>query len=94
MESNRSLSPIDRTAIIASAKKCGRVLIVHEACLTGGVGGEIAAMIADSEAFYHLDAPIRRCCGSDTPIPYNRTLEANIVPQVGTIADAIRGLCK
>jgi pyruvate dehydrogenase E1 component beta subunit len=88
----RTLAPIDRTAIIESAKRCGRVLIVHEACLTGGVGGEIAAMIADSEAFYHLDAPIRRCCGSDTPIPYNRTLESSIVPQAGTIAGAIRGL--
>ena len=90
----RTLSPLDRTSIIASAKKCGRVLIVHEACLTGGVGAEIAAIIADSEAFYYLDAPIRRCCGSDSPIPYNRTLEASIVPRADTIADAIRGLCK
>lgn len=88
----RTLAPMDSAAIIASAKKCGRVLIVHEACVTGGVGGEIAAQIADSEAFFHLDAPIRRCCGSDTPIPYNRTLEASIVPQTSTIADAVRGL--
>ncbi|MDP3177540.1 MAG: alpha-ketoacid dehydrogenase subunit beta [Spirochaetaceae bacterium] len=89
----RSLAPLDRDSIISSAKKCGRVLIVHEACLTGGVGGEIAAIIADSEAFFYLDAPIRRCCGSDCPIPYNRRLEASVVPEAGTIADAIRRLC-
>jgi len=88
----RSLAPLDRHSIISSAKKCGRVLIVHEACLTGGVGGEIAAIIADSEAFFYLDAPIRRCCGSDSPIPYNRTLEASVVPEAGTIAEAIRRL--
>jgi pyruvate dehydrogenase E1 component beta subunit len=90
----RTLAPLDRETIIASAKKCGRVLIVHEACLTGGVGGEIAAIIADSEAFFYLDAPIRRCCGSDSPIPYNRTLEASVVPETASIADAIRDLCK
>jgi acetoin:2,6-dichlorophenolindophenol oxidoreductase subunit beta len=90
----RTLAPLDRDSIVASAKKCGRALIVHEACVTGGVGGEIAAIIADSEAFYHLDAPIRRCCGADSPIPYNRALEASVVPRAGSIADAIRGLCK
>jgi acetoin:2,6-dichlorophenolindophenol oxidoreductase subunit beta len=89
----RTLAPLDRGSIVASAKKCGRVLIVHEACLTGGVGGEIAAIIADSEAFFHLDAPIRRCCGSDSPIPYNRALEESVVPRAESIAEAIRGLC-
>jgi len=90
----RTIVPLDRKTVIESAKKCGRVLIVHEACLTGGVGAEIAAIIADSEAFYHLDAPVRRCCGLDTPIPYNRTLEESVVPRAGTIADAIRSLLK
>jgi len=90
----RSLAPMDKEAIVSSAKKCGRVLIVHEACLTGGVGAEIAAIVADSEAFFHLDAPIRRCCGSDSPVPYNRTLEESIVPGIPLIADAIRSLCR
>ena len=90
----RSLAPMDKDAIVSSAKKCGRVLIVHEACLTGGVGAEIAAIVADSEAFFHLDAPIRRCCGSDSPVPYNRTLEESIVPGIPLIADAIRSLCR
>jgi pyruvate/2-oxoglutarate/acetoin dehydrogenase E1 component len=88
----RTLVPLDRKAIIESAKKCGRVLIVHEACLTGGVGAEIAACIADSEAFFYLDAPLRRCCGLDTPIPYSRTLEESVVPRASTIADAMRSL--
>mgnify|MGYP001258111373 CR=1 FL=1 len=90
----RSLAPLDRDAIVASAKKCGRVLIVHEACTTGGVGGEIAAIIADSEAFFWLDAPIRRLGGLDSPIPYNRTLEDTVVPRTAGIADALRGLAR
>jgi acetoin:2,6-dichlorophenolindophenol oxidoreductase subunit beta len=89
----RSLSPLDKDAIIASAKKCGRVLIVHEACLTGGVGAEVAATIVDSEAFFFLDAPVKRLCGLDSPIPYNRILEDSIVPQTAGIAEALRGLC-
>ncbi len=89
----RSLSPLDKDAIIKSAKKCGRVLIVHEACLTGGVGAEIAATIVDSEAFFFLDAPVKRLCGLDSPIPYNRILEDSIVPQTAGIAEALRGLC-
>lgn len=89
----RSLSPLDKDAIIKSAKKCGRVLIVHEACLTGGVGAEIAATIVDSEAFFFLDAPVKRLCGLDSPIPYNRILEDSIVPQAAGIAEALRVLC-
>ncbi len=89
----RSLSPLDKDAIVQAAKKCGRVLIVHEACLTGGVGAEIAAIIVDSEAFFYLDAPVKRLCGLDTPIPYNRTLEDSVVPQTAGIAEALRGLC-
>ncbi len=76
----RTLVPLDKETIIASVSKTGRVLIVHEACQTGGFGGELAAVIADSEAFYKLDAPIRRCCGLDVPIPYCPDLEKNVVP--------------
>ncbi len=90
----RTLVPLDRETIIKSAKKTGRVLIVHEACQTGGFGGEIAAIIADSEAFFYLDAPIRRLCGLDVPIPYCPELEKNVVPTVETITKALRGLAR
>ncbi len=89
-----SLKPLDTEAIIASVKKTGRVLIVHEACLTGGLGGEIAAIIADSEAFYHLDAPIKRLAGLDVPIPYNPKLEASVVPTEEKIIRAVKDLLK
>ena len=86
----RTLRPLDSGPLIASAKKTGRVLIVHEAVLTGGFGGEIAAIIADSDAFYYLDAPIRRLGGMDVPIPYNPKLEQNVVPTVEQIRETVR----
>ena len=76
----RTLVPLDKETIIASAKKTGRVLIVHEACQTGGFGGELAAVIAESDAFYRLKAPIRRYGGLDVPIPFSPVLEARAVP--------------
>lgn len=76
----RTLVPLDKQTIVDSAKKTGRVLIVHEACQTGGFGGELAAVISDSEAFYYLDAPIKRCGGLDVPIPYSPELEKRVVP--------------
>jgi pyruvate dehydrogenase E1 component beta subunit len=88
----RSLKPLDTAAIIASAKKTGHVLVVHEACQFGGFGGEIAATITDSEAFYYLDVPVRRLGGLDVPIPYNKTLEAGVVPTIERIAATARSL--
>lgn len=88
----RCLRPLDTDAIVASARRTGRVLIVHEACRFGGFGGEIAATICDSEAFYHLDAPVRRLAGRDTPIPYNKNLEAAVVPTLELIVQAAREL--
>lgn len=85
----RTLLPLDRETLIASAIKTGKVLIVHEAVKTGGFGGEIAAVIADSEAFFYLDAPIRRLAGLDVPIPYCPELEKNVVPTHETIKAAI-----
>ncbi len=76
----RTLMPLDAKIIIDSVKKTGRAMVVHEAVKTGGYGGEIAAIIADSEAFFYLDAPIRRVAGLDVPIPYNPELERNAVP--------------
>jgi pyruvate dehydrogenase E1 component beta subunit len=90
----RCLRPLDTETIIASAKRTGRVLIVHEACRFGGFGGEIAATISDSEAFYHLDAPIRRLAGRDVPIPYNKHLEAGVVPTHDLIARTARDLVR
>lgn len=88
----RTLVPLDRETLIASAKKTGRVLIVHEAVKTGGYGGEIAGVIADSAAFFYLDAPIKRLCGKDVPIPYNPILEQGVVPDASSIAAAALGL--
>ena len=88
----RTLKPLDKETIIASVSKTGRVLIVHEAPITGGFGGELAAQISGSEAFDFLDAPIRRLAGRDIPIPYNRILERATVPQVEDIEAAAREL--
>lgn len=90
----RSLKPLDGETIIASVKKTGRLLIVHEAPLFGGFGGEIAALIAQSEAFAYLEAPIVRLGGADTPIPYNPKLEKAAVPQVDNIVAAARQLAR
>jgi len=88
----RTLVPLDKETIIRSVKKTGRLVIVHEAVGTGGYGGEIAAVVADSEAFFHLDAPIRRVAGYDVPIPYNPKLEKNAVPTPERIERAVRDL--
>lgn len=90
----RTLKPLDAGPIVDSVKKTGRVLIVHEACKTGGFGGELAAVIAESEAFDYLDAPIRRLAGLDMPVPYNRDLERRMVPQVEDIVKAARNLVR
>lgn len=91
----RTLVPLDKETIISSAKKTGRVLIVHEACQTGGFGGELSAVIADSEAFYYLDAPIKRYGGLDVPIPYCPELEKNVVPTsdnvIKKVIELVRG---
>ena len=86
----REQDPVD--VLIQSVIKTGRVLIVHEAAKTGGYGGELAAVIAGSEAFDYLEAPILRLAGRDMPIPYNRTLEYHTVPQVEDILAAARRL--
>lgn len=88
----RTLYPMDKETIIKSVCKTGRALIVHEAAKTGGLGGEIAATIAESEAFDYLDAPIKRLAGKDVPIPYNPELEKAVVPRTDEIEDAIRSL--
>jgi acetoin:2,6-dichlorophenolindophenol oxidoreductase subunit beta len=90
----RCLKPLDKETLVRSVSKTGRVLIIHEAPVTGGFGGELAAVIAASEAFDFLDAPIQRLAGRDIPIPYNRTLEKAAVPQVEDIVAAARALAQ
>lgn len=90
----RTLRPLDVETIAESVKKTGRLLIVHEAVKTGGFGAEVAARIAEHEAFDYLEAPIRRLAGRETPIPYNRTLEYHTVPQVEDIVAEARKLAK
>jgi 2-oxoisovalerate dehydrogenase E1 component len=70
----RTLLPWDQDTVLESARKTGRVLVLHEDCLTGGIGGEIAAVIAD-QAFRFLDAPVMRHGAMDTPVPFALTLE-------------------
>lgn len=90
----RTLCPLDRETIIESAKKTGRVLITHEAVQKFGVGAEVASIIADSEAFFYLDRPIRRLGGEDIPIPYTPELERLAVPQADTIYAAAKELMR
>jgi pyruvate dehydrogenase E1 component beta subunit len=84
----RSLRPIDGETIEASVRKTHRLLIVYEGVRTMGIGAEIAAMIAESDAFDFLDAPIARLGGADVPIPYNPVLEKCAVPQMDDIVEA------
>ncbi|MCD6356254.1 MAG: alpha-ketoacid dehydrogenase subunit beta, partial [Anaerolineaceae bacterium] len=90
----RTLKPLDSEPIISSVIKTGKAMVVHEAVKTGGYGGEISAVIMESEAFAYLDAPVRRLAGLDMPIPYNRTLEYHAVPQVENIVEEARKLVK
>jgi pyruvate dehydrogenase E1 component beta subunit len=90
----RTLRPLDTETIVTSVKKTGKVLIVHEAVKTSGFGAELAAVIAESEAFGFLEAPIIRLAGREVPIPYNRTLEYHSVPQVENIVDKAREVVK
>lgn len=76
----RSLLPWDREAVIASAKKTGKVIILHEDTLTGGIGAELAATVS-SECFQFLDAPVVRSASLDTPVPMSTTLEWNFLPK-------------
>lgn len=76
----RTLLPLDTEAIFASVRKTGRVLILHEDCLTGGIGGEITALINEN-CFEALDAPVRRLASLDTPVPFAEELEANFLPK-------------
>ncbi|MBK9710226.1 MAG: alpha-ketoacid dehydrogenase subunit beta [Kouleothrix sp.] len=88
----RTLYPLDRDAILESVRKTGKALIVHEDNLTGGLGGEISALIAE-HAFQHLDGPVRRLGSPDVPaVAFNSALEAHFMLSPEKIAAAIRDL--
>ena len=90
----RTLRPLDTETIITSVKKTSRLACVYEGVKTLGIGAEISAMIAESEAFDYLDAPILRLGGAEAPIPYNPMLEKAAVPQVEVIVEQLRNLVK
>lgn len=87
----RTLLPLDEEAILATARKTGKVLVLHEATRTGGPGGEISALISE-RAFEHLDAPVVRLAAPDTPVPYAPTLEEFFLPNALKAAKAVRAL--
>jgi 2-oxoisovalerate dehydrogenase E1 component len=74
----RTLLPLDYEAIRSAVQRTGKALVLHEDTLTGGIGGEIAAWIAEN-CFDCLDAPVMRCASLDTPIPFNIELEKNFM---------------
>ena len=85
----RSLVPLDRAALLALARRCGRLLIVHEDSRTGGIGESLAAVVQE-EAFEHLDAPVRIVGALDTPVPYSPPLEEAFLPSEEEVERAAR----
>jgi 2-oxoisovalerate dehydrogenase E1 component beta subunit len=89
----RTLLPLDRETILASVKKTNKLLVVHEDTRTGGIAGEIAALVTES-AFEDLDGPIRRVTSLDTPVPYSPPLEEHFLPNVAKVVAAARELAR
>lgn len=87
----RTLVPMDIAAVLDSVRRTGHLVIAHEAIRRGGVGGDIAAMVAE-QAFVSLRAPIARVAGLNTPVPFNLALEKATVPQVADIVAAVRAV--
>jgi len=84
----RTLKPLDEDTILNSVKKTSRLMIVHEACKTGGFGAEVAAIVVE-KAFDYLDAPIKRVAALDSPIPFNPKLEDYVLPNVNDIINGV-----
>jgi pyruvate/2-oxoglutarate/acetoin dehydrogenase E1 component len=89
----RSLRPLDMPTVLTSVAKTHRLVIVDEGWRSGSISAEIAMRTVE-EAFYKLDAPIRRVCSAEVPIPYAAHLERAALPQKETIAAAARGLVR
>jgi 2-oxoisovalerate dehydrogenase E1 component beta subunit len=89
----RTLLPLDHQTILNSVKKTNRLLVVHEDTRTGGIAGEIAAIVCEG-AFDHLDAPVSRVTALDTPVPYSPPLEERFLPNAEKVVAAARELAK
>jgi len=89
----RTLLPIDEEAILASVKKTSKAIVLHEATLTGGIGGEISARISE-KAFEWLDGPVLRLAAPDTPVPYSPPLEDAFLPNVAKLIERARWLAR
>ena len=89
----RTLLPLDRAAIAESVRRTNKLLVVHEDTRTGGIAGEIAAVVME-DAFDDLDGPIRRVTSLDTPVPFSPVLEEAFLPNATRIADAVRELVR
>ena len=87
----RTLKPVDMDTVATSIKKTHRAVIVHEACLTGGFGAELTALI-QSELFDYLDAPVTRVGAKDVPIPFSPPLEDFVLPSVSDVVDAVKAV--
>ena len=87
----RTIMPWDKQAVLESARKTSKVLVLHEDTRTGGFGGEIAATIAE-EAFEDLDAPVKRIAAPDTPVPFSPVLEKAYIPQVDDVVAGLKEL--
>ena len=89
----RTLLPLDRETILASVKKTNKLLVVHEDTRTGGIAGEIAALVCEN-AFEDLDGPVLRVTALDTPVPYAPTLEERFLPDAEKVVAAARELAR
>jgi 2-oxoisovalerate dehydrogenase E1 component len=87
----RTVSPWDRSAVLASVRKTGRALVLHEDTITAGFGAEIVAVLA-KEAFWYLDAPVDRVAVEDVPMPYHPLLLEAVLPSVDVIAGRVEAL--
>jgi pyruvate dehydrogenase E1 component beta subunit len=87
----RTLVPLDKTSIVKSVRKTGRLVIVSEDCKTAGVSAEITAIVAE-EALDYLDAPIKRVAEPDTPIPFSPSMEQFVIPNEKSIVQAVRSV--
>src|SRR3954463_2416152 len=89
----RTVMPWDKAAVLESARKTSKVLVLHEDTRTGGFGAEIAATVAE-EAFEDLDAPVKRVTAPDTPVPFSPPLEKAFIPQVEDVVAGLRDLAE
>jgi pyruvate/2-oxoglutarate/acetoin dehydrogenase E1 component len=87
----RTLVPLDRETLVASVTKTGRALVVDEGHTSFGVSAELAAVLAD-EAFWHLDAPVKRLAALDVPIPFSPVLEDQTVPTPERVVEVAKAL--